>query len=174
MTTGALTTATTSTTSTTTTQPATTQPATTQPATSPTTSSARTSTTPTSTTATSSTPTGTNGGNGSGGAGLSTNPSSNGGSTNARVPATFIVGTSGKLVPPVISAPAFLAVQASFISHDGKAHTVLIKVPKPRTLHVPAGGKASVLIPGLRAGRYPILIDGKGAGALSIGGEPGP
>jgi hypothetical protein len=167
VTTGAQTTvaATTTTAGTATTAPATT----TQPAAS---SSTTSSATQPSATQPSTTPTGAS--NGSGGAGVNTSSNPNGGSTNARVPATFIVNASGRLVPPVISAPAFLAVQASFISHDGTALTVLIKAPKPRTLKVPAGGKASVLIPGLRAGRYPILLDGKRAGALSIGGEPGP
>ena len=41
-------------------------------------------------------------------------------------------------------------------------------------LNVPAHGRASVLIPGLKAGEYAIEIDGKPRAVLLIGGEPGP
>ena len=99
---------------------------------------------------------------------------SSGGSTNVRVPATFVIRAGGKLVPPSISAPAFLAVQLSVASADGKQHHVLLKTPTPHSLNVPAHGRASVLVPGLRAGQYQIEVDGAARGLLSIGGEPGP
>ena len=59
-------------------------------------------------------------------------------------------------------------------STDGAGHQVIVHTPTPYTLAVPAGGKASVLIPGQRAGQYPIDVDGRTRGALLIGGEPGP
>ncbi len=99
---------------------------------------------------------------------------SSGGSTNVRVPATFVIGPGGKLVPPSISAPAFLAVALSVASGDGRQHHVLLKTPSPHSLTVPAHGRASVLVPGLRAGQYQIEVDGTTRGLLSIGGEPGP
>jgi hypothetical protein len=43
-----------------------------------------------------------------------------------------------------------------------------------RTLSVPAHGRASLLLPGLKAGDYPVEIDGKPSAKLIIGGEPGP
>ncbi len=107
------------------------------------------------------------GGSGSGGSG-------SGGSTNARVPATFTIASGGQLSPPTISAPAFLAIQLTVVSHDGKAHQLRLRTPSAHSLAVPAHGRASVLIPGLRVGHYPLEIDGAARAALSIGGEPGP
>jgi hypothetical protein len=90
------------------------------------------------------------------------------------VPATFTIASGGGLSPSTVSAPAFLAVRLTVVSHDGQSHRVLVRTPTPHQLMVPAHGHASVLIPGLRAGRYPLEIDGAARGALSIGGEPGP
>jgi hypothetical protein len=75
-----------------------------------------------------------------------------------------------------VSAPAFLAVQLTVVSGDGQSHAVVVKLPpgKERRLSVPANGRASVLIPGLKAGEYAVEIDGKPRAVLLIGGEPGP
>jgi hypothetical protein len=91
-----------------------------------------------------------------------------------RVPAAYVIRAGGRLGPPVITVPAFLAVALSFASGDGSAHRVLVKTPSAHTLSVPAHGRTSLLIPGLRAGQYAIDVDGKPAGFLTIGGEPGP
>jgi hypothetical protein len=97
-----------------------------------------------------------------------------GGAQRVRLPATFTVRPGGRLDPPTVSSPAFLAVEVTVISRDGRSHRVVVRVPSPRTLSVPAGGRASVLIGGLRQGRYGIDLDGAPRGALEIGGEPGP
>jgi hypothetical protein len=39
---------------------------------------------------------------------------------------------------------------------------------------VRARGRVSISLPGLRAGRYDITVDGAVRGALVTGGEPGP
>jgi hypothetical protein len=78
------------------------------------------------------------------------------------------------LDPPTVSAPAFIAVQLTLISADGKGHLVRLNVRGDHTLRVPAGGRVSTLIAGLREGRYSLLVDGAPRGALNIGGEPGP
>ncbi len=96
------------------------------------------------------------------------------GSSNVRVPATFTVRSGGKLTPPQISLPAHLAVQVTVLSGDGQAHRVVVMTPSPRTLSVPAGGRASVLIGGLKVGRYPLELDGTMAGLLVTGAQPGP
>jgi hypothetical protein len=73
-----------------------------------------------------------------------------------------------------VSAPAFLAIRVTVASTGGSGYQVVLHTPTPFTLAVPAGGKASVLIPGQRAGQYSIVVDGRTRGALLIGGEPGP
>jgi len=96
------------------------------------------------------------------------------GAQRTRMPADFVV-RGGKLVPAGISGPAGIPVDVSVVSGDGKAHTLLIAVPpKPRVLSVAPGGKATVRIPGLKAGAYGITLDGHVAGGLLIGREPGP
>jgi hypothetical protein len=90
------------------------------------------------------------------------------------VPATFKVLAGGRLRPPLVAAPAFLAVQVTVVSSDGKGHKALLMTPTPHSLSVPANGRASVLVPGLRAGEYRLEIDGATRGGLIIGGEPGP
>lgn len=91
-----------------------------------------------------------------------------------RVPADFRIG-SGGMTPASVSVPAFLAVQVTIVSADGKAHTVVLATPKPRTIEVPAGGRASVRLPGLRPGRYALRpTDDVGGAVVVAGGEPGP
>jgi hypothetical protein len=76
--------------------------------------------------------------------------------------------------PSSVSSPAFLAIQLTVISQDGKPHQVLVRTPVPHSLSVPAGGRASTVIRGQRAGTYAVVIDGAGKASLQIGGEPGP
>jgi hypothetical protein len=90
------------------------------------------------------------------------------------VPATFIVRPGGAVSPPTVSSPAFLAVQLTVVSGDGQPHRVVLHTPNPHSLSVPAGGRAAILIGGLRAGRYVLDVDGTARAALIIGGEPGP
>jgi hypothetical protein len=90
------------------------------------------------------------------------------------VPATVTIGAGSALAPPSVSAPAFFAIDVTMIARDGHAHRVLVRTPRPDTLAVPAHGRASVLIPGLRAGTYVIEVDGVGRGVLMIGSQPGP
>jgi hypothetical protein len=80
----------------------------------------------------------------------------------------------GQLSPRLVTAPAFLAVRLTVASGDGASHQVVLETPAPHALSVPANGKASVLVPGLRAGQYALKVDGTTRGGLMIGGEPGP
>jgi hypothetical protein len=97
-----------------------------------------------------------------------------GGATNVRVPATFTIGSGGSLTPTSVSGPAFVAVQVSIASGDGRAHHVVIATPVSRILNVPARGRALVLLAGQKAGNYALDVDGARRGMLIIGGEPGP
>jgi hypothetical protein len=91
-----------------------------------------------------------------------------------RVPASFVVTQSGRLTPPTITVPPFLAVEISIRSDDGRPHTLVLQTTQPHTLQVAAGRRAAVRIAGLRAGRYAVTLDGRRAGALVAGGEVGP
>jgi hypothetical protein len=91
-----------------------------------------------------------------------------------RVPATFVIRQSGSLNPAVVSSPAFVAVAFMVVSGDGHQHRVVLRTSPSHSLAVPARGRASVLVPGLKAGQYVIEVDGAARGALLIGGEPGP
>ncbi len=51
---------------------------------------------------------------------------------------------------------------------------MLLRTAPPHTLHVPAHGRASILVTGLPAGLYVIEVDGNTGGALVIGSQPGP
>jgi hypothetical protein len=90
---------------------------------------------------------------------------------NARVPATFTINPGGAVTPPTITVPPQFTVQLTVISADGRGHHAVLH---GESLVVPARGKASTLIRGLRAGSYPLELDGARRGVLVIGGAPGP
>jgi hypothetical protein len=100
--------------------------------------------------------------------------SDDGGEQAIRVPASFVVASSGRLTPPTITVPPFLAVEISIRSDDGKPHRFVLRTPTPHALRVATGERAALRIPGLRAGRYPVTLDGRRAGELVAGGEVGP
>jgi ABC-type uncharacterized transport system auxiliary subunit len=97
-----------------------------------------------------------------------------GGEQQVRVPASFVVTQSGRLTPPTITVPPFLAVEISVRSDDGRPHRLVLQTPQPHALQVAASKRAAVRIAGLRAGRYTVTLDGRRAGALVAGGEVGP
>ena len=93
---------------------------------------------------------------------------------DARIPATYTIVSGGSLNPPTITAPAHIPVQVTVVSGDGRSHEVVLRTEPPRALAVPADGRATVLIAGLRVGRYTLDVDSKPRGGLAIGGAPGP
>jgi hypothetical protein len=93
------------------------------------------------------------------------------GSSDVRVPATFVIKPGGRLAPAQITVPTHFSVQLTVVSGDGRSHRAVLQ---SHALTVPARGRASVLIGGLRQGRYPLMLDGSAAGLLLIGGQPGP
>lgn len=92
---------------------------------------------------------------------------------DVRVPATFVV-RDGDLSPRTITVPPFLAVELSVRAADGSAHRLVLRTPTTHALDVGPGERAATQIPGLRAGRYVVELDGHPAGALVAGGEVGP
>jgi hypothetical protein len=97
------------------------------------------------------------------------------GSSDVRLPATFTVRSGERLSPPAISAPGGVTIVLTVVSGDGRAHNVVVGGPASRSLSVPAGGRASVELAGVRNGTYPIAVDGHAeAGSLTVGVAPGP
>jgi hypothetical protein len=111
---------------------------------------------------------------GTGGASGGGGDAAAGGAQRVRVPAMFAVIPGGRIMPPTITVPPFLAVELSVVANDGKPHRLLLRTTPPHMLRVAAGARAVVRLRGLRAGRYAVLLDGRRAGALVAGGEVGP
>jgi hypothetical protein len=65
-------------------------------------------------------------------------------------------------------------VLLTVVSGDGRSHRAVLRTPVPHELMVPAHSRASILLTGLKNGRYPLDIDGAAKGALVVGGTPGP
>jgi hypothetical protein len=90
------------------------------------------------------------------------------------VPAIFTVISSGSLRPATVSVPRSVPIDLTVVSRDGRSHTAVLRSPSPRSLKIGAGGRVSVLISGLRPGRYPLELDGNYRGTLVVGVAPGP
>jgi hypothetical protein len=89
----------------------------------------------------------------------------------AVVPATFQI-EDDFADPADVSVPAFFTIRVTGVSADGKVHTIGFQ---GQSAKVPAGGKASFDVEGLKAGVYPVTIDGRaGAVTITAGGQPGP
>jgi hypothetical protein len=54
------------------------------------------------------------------------------------------------------------------------SHPLRIFVSTGRFLIVPAGGRASLRLAGMKAGRYTIYVEGRVRAALLVGAAPGP
>lgn len=101
---------------------------------------------------------------------------SGGGEEPIRVPATFVFAPGGGVNPATVTVPAFVAVEVTLASRDGRPH--LLRLDDGRRtyrLAVAAGKRETTKLPGLRAGRYRLqaLTGGRGA-TLVVGGEAGP
>lgn len=100
-------------------------------------------------------------------------PPSGGGDEEAiRVPADFQLSAKA-LSPATITVPAFLAVEITVRSAGGSGRVVLA-TPGGTSLDVPAGGAASVRLPGLKPGRYALTGPGGATATLVVGGDAGP
>ena len=93
-----------------------------------------------------------------------------------RIPATFIFTRPNRVQPATVTIPAFVPVELTLASRDGRVHTLALRSDgRTYTLRVASGGRASTRIPGLRTGRYPLTAVGGGPGAvLIVGGQVGP
>ncbi|MBI5106566.1 MAG: hypothetical protein HZB46_16545, partial [Solirubrobacterales bacterium] len=89
-----------------------------------------------------------------------------------RTPAKY-QATDGGLSPRTVTIPAFLAVEIRITSGDGKPHLAQVKAPGARDTVALPGQPAIIQLKGLKAGDYPIAIDGKGAGTLRVSKDAG-
>jgi hypothetical protein len=90
-------------------------------------------------------------------------PGGGGDEQGAVVSATFSFSGSG-VTPTSVRVPAFFGIRVTGVSRDGHPHTIVFQ---GRTVPVPADGRASATVAGLKAGEYPVEIDGS-AGAAKI------
>ena len=97
-------------------------------------------------------------------------PKTSTGAINVRVPARFTILPSGSLTPPTVTIPAHLPVELIVVS-DGHPHRITLR---STTFTVAAHGQAEKLLDGLKAGSYPLKVDGAPKATLTIGGSPGP
>jgi hypothetical protein len=106
----------------------------------------------------------------------STSTQSGGGEEPIRVPVTLTFRTGGRVAPPAVTVPAFVAVEVTLVSADGRAHELrLDERGRTHRLAVGAGTRVTVRLPGLRAGSYRLRAPGGGRGVtMTAGGEAGP
>ena len=90
-----------------------------------------------------------------------------------RVPATFTL-RAGRLTPGTITVPPFLAIAISVRNADSRPHAIVVRADRAYSLVAAPGRRAARMLPGQRAGSYPVLVDGARRGTLTAGGEPGP
>jgi hypothetical protein len=92
------------------------------------------------------------------------------GSINVRVPARFTILPGGSVTPPTVTIPAHLPVELIVVS-NGQPHRITFRTT---TFTIAPHQQAEKLIDGLKAGSYPLKVDGTAKAALTIGGSPGP
>ena len=95
-------------------------------------------------------------------------------SSGADFPAAYLITADGKLTPPTVAGPSGLSISLAVDNRDHAAHTVVLVAPKRRTLHVPGGAGNLMVVRGLAAGTYRLLLDGRPAAQLVIGAAGGP
>lgn len=89
----------------------------------------------------------------------------------AVLPATFKIDGNA-VQPPDVAVPAFFTIRVTGQSADGEPHTIRFQ---GKTAKIPPAGKASIEVEGLKAGIYPVTIDGRtGAATITTGEPPGP
>jgi len=97
-------------------------------------------------------------------------PASNGSAT-AVLPASFVVNADDSRSPPLVAAPVQTTIQLTITSHASDPVRVSVAA---KSVSVQPGAHATARLPGLKAGRYTVSVDGMKRGALVVGAQPGP
>jgi hypothetical protein len=93
---------------------------------------------------------------------------------NVRVPARFVITPDGRLKPKTMTVPAYLTIELSLLAQNTDGHYLSIHTVKRRVDALVGRRFGSVLVPGMRPGRYQLEVDYRPAGTLIVGGEAGP
>jgi hypothetical protein len=90
------------------------------------------------------------------------------------LPATCTITSAGTLAPTAVALPAVGSVALSIRSDDAQVRHVVVRMPaRSRALTVPAHGRVSAVLRGIRPGRYVVDVDGLARGLVLVGGAPG-
>jgi len=86
-----------------------------------------------------------------------------------------LTAAGGTLSPTTVTVPAFLALEITVTAKDAGL-TATIDAPGGGTLAVPAGGRATKRLAGLKPGDYVVSVPDGGKTTLHVvnGGDPGP
>jgi hypothetical protein len=88
-----------------------------------------------------------------------------------RVPIEFTI-TDGKISPPQVAVPAFLALE--LIVHNNSSQQVVVRLEGAQPLTVDAGGTGRAHLEGRKKGSYVVDAGDAGQALLVTGAEPGP
>lgn len=90
-----------------------------------------------------------------------------------RVPVRFVLA-GGKLRPPAVSVPPFIAIELTIVSRERAARSLVLRTRPLHELAIPPNGAAKVTLRGVPRGSYRLTLAGETAGMLIVGSEPGP
>jgi len=97
-------------------------------------------------------------------------PSTNG-SSSAILPVNLVIDADDLVSPPIVAGPANTTIALTVASQA--SHTVIAAVAS-HSLTVPPGKQVTTRLPGLKAGRYPITVNGTPRAMLVAGAKAGP
>jgi hypothetical protein len=83
----------------------------------------------------------------------------------------LVIDADGLVSPPIVAGPANTTIELTVASHA--PHPVTVAVAS-HSLTVPPGQHVTTRLPGLKAGRYPITVNGTPRAMLVAGAAPGP
>ncbi len=95
------------------------------------------------------------------------------GPETARAPVDLVV-SAGRLVPAQVAVPGRVPLDLTARSGDRSKHVLRLLTRRVVRVDVPASGRAARQIPPPPHGTYAITVDGRRAGRLVAGAEPGP
>jgi hypothetical protein len=87
--------------------------------------------------------------------------------------ATLTVRRGDRVTPTAVTVSPAAPIELTLVSADGNSHRVVLRGAGTRVLTVPAHGRITTRISGLKPGRYALDVDGVARAALLAGGPFG-